>query len=467
MTHHTFSDILNSVIESGVQSKNSIILNSNIDRSTFFQILNGKRLPTEKQYVKLLSAISPDDKLIKELDSAYLSEKYGATFIDTYQFILRIFSILKQHSFPPEYPTAVFSHKTRDQEPFRSGATLNSSEAISACIKHLLLNEVGKNTSAEKTTYIDIFAPTQALSDLGLYDMIKIIDINDKKNIAFRHLASFWNWNITRSHEAYIGFANFLSLVTSIDLNYDIYSFDSRGSDHLSGTILPYYIIFSKGILFLNQTYSCGFYTENENLLEFFKTEFDKIIASLTPMIVSAEKINNIIQLLMNLPDKTKTWNIANKPGVVYLLNDYFLKTYVKEQEQRDKYKLRADAFQHTDHKEFLSESGLRKMTESRTIRELDFEMQVSDNDLKKISSILGDRLDNDLFTVNTDKLPISENWSVYVVEDTLLLMVPLSKGKKIIYVTEKTIVKAFTDFCNILEKGFLLKDNGNIKAEL
>lgn len=467
MTHHTFSDILNSVIESGVQSKNSIILNSNIDRSTFFQILNGKRLPTEKQYVKLLSAISPDDKLIKELDSTYLSEKYGATFIDTYQFIMRIFSILKQHSFPPEYPTAVFTHKTDDRPPLESGVALNSSEAISACIKHILLDEVENNADSKKATYIDIFAPTQALSDLGLYEMIKIIDINDKNNIAFRHLASFWNWNITRSHEAYIGFANFLSLVTSIGLNYDIYSFDSKGSDFLSGTILPYYIIFSNGILFFNQTYSCGFYTANENLLDFFKTEFNKIIASLTPMIVSAEKINNLIQLLLNLPDKTKTWNIANKPGIVYLINDYFLKTYIKDAKLREKYKLRGDAFQHTDHKEFLSESGLLETAKNKDVTEIDLHMHVSDDDLKKISSIFADRLDKDLFMVNTDKLPISENWSVYVVEDTLLLMVPLSKGKKAIYVTEKTIVKAFTDFCNVLEKGFLLKDSGNIKNEL
>ena len=465
---NTFSSILNRVIESGVQSKNSIILNSKIDRSTFFQILSGKRLPTEKQYGKLLSAISPDDTLIKELDFAYISEKYGSSFINTYQFVLRLFSILKQHSFPPEYPSAVFSKNSAPLEPFESGVALRSSEEITNCIRHILLNEIKTETlDKTETSYIDIFAPTQALSDLGLFDMIKIIDINNKNNISFRHLASFWNWNITRSHEAFIGFSQFLSLITSINLSYNIYSFDSKCSDFLSGTILPYYIIFPNGVLFFNQNYSSGFYSRNENLLSFFKSEYQKIIDSLTPMIVSAEQFKDFIPLLSSLPDKTKTWHIANKPGLAYISNDYFLKQYVPDKETRERFSSYSTAYQHTDYKEFNSESGLLDMIKNGNMIELSYHVDISDDDLDKMASILSERLDKNLFMINTDKLPLSENWSVYVVEDTLILMTPLTKGKKAIYVTEKTIVQAFTEFCTIMEKGFLLRDSSSVKSKL
>ena len=457
----SFSTILNNTIESGVQSKNSIILNSKIDRSTFFQILSGKRLPTEKQYIKLLSAISPDETLTKELDYAYISEKYDNGFFETYQFILRVFSILKQHSFPPDYPSAVFKSHLDKPETFESGVALSSSEEITRCIRHMLLTE-SISLSKEKDSapaFIDIFAPTQALSDLGLYDMIKVMDINANNNISFRHLASFWNRNITRSDESYIGFASFLSLITSINLNYNIYSFDSTGNDFLSGSILPYYIIFPTGVLFFNQNYSSGFYTNNENLLTFFKKEFQKIIDSLTPMIVSAEKFTDFIPLLESMPDKTKTWHTSNKPSLVYIADEKFLRENVKDKTMCDKLVSRCNAFQHTDYKEFINEAALNDMLSNNTLTELDISIDVNDSTLKKIAAQLSERLGKSLFTINTDKIPISENWSVYVVEDTLVFMVPLTKGKKALYVTEKNIVKAFTDFFTVFEKGFLLKE--------
>ena len=106
-------------------------------------------------------------------------------------------------------------------------------------------------------------------------------------------------------------------------------------------------------------------------------------------------------------------------------------------------------------------------MIKNGNMIELSYQFDISDEDLEKMASILSERLDKNLFMINTDKLPLSENWSVYIVEDTLILMTPLTKGKKAIYVTEKTIVQAFTEFCTILEKGFLLRDSSSVKSKL
>ena len=109
--------------------------------------------------------------------------------------------------------------------------------------------------------------------------------------------------------------------------------------------------------------------------------------------------------------------------------------------------------------KKAQNEAALNDMLSNNTLTELDISIDVNDSTLKKIAAQLSERLGKSLFTINTDKIPISENWSVYVVEDTLVFMVPLIQGKKALYITEKTIVKAFTDFFTVFEKGFLLKE--------
>lgn len=51
----SFHSLLNSIIDSQSVTKNSLINETGIDRSSFYQILSGKRIPTKDQ-ITVLSA---------------------------------------------------------------------------------------------------------------------------------------------------------------------------------------------------------------------------------------------------------------------------------------------------------------------------------------------------------------------------------------------------------------------------
>ena len=50
----SFHKLLNSIIDSQPVTKNSLINKTGIDRSSFYQILNGKRIPTKDQITNII-----------------------------------------------------------------------------------------------------------------------------------------------------------------------------------------------------------------------------------------------------------------------------------------------------------------------------------------------------------------------------------------------------------------------------
>ena len=69
-----FSELLNSYIEKSDMTKNSMINVLNIDRSTFFQILNGRRLPTNKQLMDIVENIDVSEA---KVDTQNIKEMHG------------------------------------------------------------------------------------------------------------------------------------------------------------------------------------------------------------------------------------------------------------------------------------------------------------------------------------------------------------------------------------------------------
>ena len=74
---NSFSELLNQVITKSKVSKNELIRECDIDRSSFFKFLNGTRVPTNIQFSKVCRVLqlSPSDE--KKLRTAYSSIVLG------------------------------------------------------------------------------------------------------------------------------------------------------------------------------------------------------------------------------------------------------------------------------------------------------------------------------------------------------------------------------------------------------
>lgn len=75
----SFHKLLNSIIDSQPVTKNSLINETGIDRSSFYQILSGKRIPTKDQITSIIRQldISAADEMA--LYDAFYLERLGET----------------------------------------------------------------------------------------------------------------------------------------------------------------------------------------------------------------------------------------------------------------------------------------------------------------------------------------------------------------------------------------------------
>lgn len=92
----TFSILLSRYIDSLAINKAEFIRMSGIDKSTFYKILNGTRVPTKKQFhsISSLLALSENDNV--ELDKAYFSVVNGQQAADSVSGVIKCLSALSK-----------------------------------------------------------------------------------------------------------------------------------------------------------------------------------------------------------------------------------------------------------------------------------------------------------------------------------------------------------------------------------
>lgn len=74
-----FSEILTEYVNGSSRTKNTIIREAEIDRSTFYQILRGKRLPTRYQFARIAALLDLDRDRFDRLHHAFEAERHEST----------------------------------------------------------------------------------------------------------------------------------------------------------------------------------------------------------------------------------------------------------------------------------------------------------------------------------------------------------------------------------------------------
>lgn len=104
------------------------------------------------------------------------------------------------------------------------------------------------------------------------------------------------------------------------------------------------------------------------------------------------------------------------------------------------------------EYKEFVSLEGLMEFATAGNIDETGLKLQSEPEDIPGIVEMMKSRLHNTLDIVNTHVLPLSENWSITVVENEFIILVPYLTEDKIIFISEKNVVRAFSEYFRNIE---------------
>jgi transcriptional regulator with XRE-family HTH domain len=173
----SFHSLLNSIIDSQSVTKNSLINETGIDRSSFYQILSGKRIPTKDQITNIIRQldISAADEMAL-YDAFYLerlgetTSKYIANLIQEYYNMMEnqkggIQMTEKGRTMAFQIPEELFQRIKRhlERETLRTGKKLTQRDFVLNLITQALDEADAENTEEQNT-------PTEAPAEARVDD---------------------------------------------------------------------------------------------------------------------------------------------------------------------------------------------------------------------------------------------------------------------------------------------------------
>lgn len=478
---YTVGELLNNYVNDSSVSKNTLIQILGIDRSSFYQILKGKRLPTSAQLSTILKALAIPSHEKKHISEVYMSEKLGVFEYSNRKAIINLIDTLREGvvADAPQVNDTEGSNRAFNSDTNKD--TVNASDAgaadnsdpktlplrdryeINSFIRNSLLDAAGRCSSGNICIHVPIFY----LNHIGFFDAVKLACDNEAGSaLSYDHIVCYASQKNAFTDDLIHDFTSYISFLMSVNVRFNsYYYYDSTDIKDLKATLFPYYIIYPNGLLLLSNSCDKAVFVRDTELVSIYYEEFNLLKSGLSSIFSNTEDIESIVPYLLPLPDKTKTYYVSYRPGLSYLATDELVEAFLPK-ELQEMYKIHYKAFKHTDYREFISPEGMMDFMKDGTLSELTISVSArGDHDYSYVIENYMNRLGNNLFLIDNEMLPISDNWSIYCVEHERVSLVPLQKGKRYITITEKNIVEAFTAFFeNITDDVILLKNDDVLK---
>ncbi len=434
-----YIELLNKYIDRQGLSKNTLIGRTGIDRSTFFQILNRKRVATSDQFYKILMQINLTAAEQSSIMEAFEKEKLGDSIWYEKDFVrkmLKVISTVNENNKSLGLEVK-FKEDTSDYKKCYSG------NEVAEIIKRLASREILNTENGE----IDIFMPISLLYEMDLFlYMDTITNGVDYRNIKIKQLIEYPIKTMEFNDSNITMLSSYLMFLLTNRFDYIAGTYYVGGDIGSSiGAIFPYYIQVSDFVLMIDSSGKEAVLVEDAEIRSKMKELFDASFEKALPLVSGFDSKEEYVKLIGSYPHK-KLYISEQKPGVSFLYSEEFLNKYIPEHMQ-PWVKSHCEAFINREYVEYVSPEGLKEFAMSGEINEAGFELKGSSADVKIILDILKSRLHETLEIVNDEVFPLSQNWSISVVENEFITLVPYLSNDRIIFISEKNIVRAFTEY--------------------
>lgn len=296
----SFHSLLNSIIDSQSVTKNSLINETGIDRSSFYQILSGKRIPTKDQITSIIRQldISAADEMA--LYDAFYLERLGETNYHYLKFTEKCLRVIGS----PYIDTNASNNQTpsrsqelqnklpdnpidTDQSKAATGTILyhSTDEIICGLTKFLI------HASKKENNHLQVSLPFDLSSRIKLFSNIHSLITSGKfQNATISQILHFQTKNSDDITEKLDGFATLLESILTKEPNitYNIYYYSNEQKvSKNSGVLFPFYIITDDASLLLNADANKGCLLTDPSLIGLMREEFASVFDHAKPFLSS------------------------------------------------------------------------------------------------------------------------------------------------------------------------------------
>lgn len=449
----SFHSLLNSIIDSQSVTKNSLINETGIDRSSFYQILSGKRIPTKDQITSIIRQldISAADEMAL-YDAFYLErlDEVNYHYLKFTEKCLRVIGSPYIDANASNNQTPSCSQELQNKLPDNPIDTDQSQAATGTILYHSTdeiicgLTKFLIHASKKENNHLQVSLPFDLSSRIKLFSNIHSLITSGKfQNATISQILHFQTKNPNDITEKLDGFATLLESIltkgTNITYNIYYYSNEQKVSKN-SGVLFPFYIITDDASLLLNADANKGC------LSSFSQKELPQFQARSIP----AEEVIFI----------------QKHPGACLMVTDDLVEKYVPE-EFKETLKQHFHFMQQMNASEGITLDGIREFARNHVISESGFYVEANTADIINALEQLKSRLDRNLFVLDTEKIPVSDNWAFLLYPDQYALLVPNKELDFIICVSDPEIIHALTYTFHSVDFEDYILDNTLVRNEI
>lgn len=474
----SFHSLLNSIIDSQSVTKNSLINETGIDRSSFYQILSGKRIPTKDQITSIIRQldISAADEMA--LYDAFYLERLGETNYHYLKFTEKCLRVIGS----PYIDTNASNNQTpsRSQElqnklPDNPIDTNQSQAATGTILYHSTdeiicgLTKFLIHASKKENNHLQVSLPFDLSSRIKLFSNIHSLITSGKfQNATISQILHFQTKNPNDITEKLDGFATLLESIltkgTNITYNIYYYSNEQKVSKN-SGVLFPFYIITDDASLLLNADANKGCLLTDPSLIGLMREEFASVFDHAKPFLSSFSQ-KELPQFQARSIPAEEVIFIQKHPGACLMVTDDLVEKYVPE-ECKETLKQHFHFMQQMNASEGITLDGIREFARNHVISESGFYVEANTSDIINALEQLEARLDRNLFVLDTEKIPVSDNWAFLLYPDQYALLVPNKELDFIICVSDPDIIHALTYTFHSVDFEDYVLDNTLVRNEI
>lgn len=474
----SFHSLLNSIIDSQSVTKNSLINETGIDRSSFYQILSGKRIPTKDQITSIIRQldISAADEMA--LYDAFYLERLGETNYHYLKFTekcLRVIGSPYIDANASNNQTPSCSQELQNKLPDNPIDTDQSQAATGTILYHSTdeiicgLTKFLIHASKKENNHLQVSLPFDLSSRIKLFSNIHSLITSGKfQNATISQILHFQTKNPNDITEKLDGFATLLESIltkgTNITYNIYYYSNEQKVSKN-SGVLFPFYIITDDASLLLNADANKGCLLTDPSLIGLMREEFASVFDHAKPFLSSFSQ-KELPQFQARSIPAEEVMFIQKHPGACLMVTDDLVEKYVPE-EFKETLKQHFHFMQQMNASEGITLDGIREFARNHVISESGFYVEADTSDIINALEQLEARLDRNLFVLDTEKIPVSDNWAFLLYPDQYALLVPNKELDFIICVSDPDIIHALTYTFHSVDFEDYILDNTLVRNEI
>ena len=427
---------LNEILQRQKISKNDMIRNIHMDRSTFFRILAGKREAKPDQFCRMLSQVDEGQEVVQRLILEYLSG-VSEKDADIYEQVDRWMERLHEAE---DHPVEVLREQgkiLKDQVELKSGH---------GTVTNQLLSEFRKLGAHDQKLYL--YVPVQFLAfdslqpDIAgtLHYLMKsdriqiVIDVElDKQGNLENRLAMLFCYLYGIYH---------ISKFT--DMVHCIYN------THISGNVpFPYFAVDGNRLMLIDRTGTTIIEDNNPELINGYRHFFAGLQEHTVSYVRKYDSINEVMlsyyqRYQQCVEQGIRTRLIEQRPCVLKLATHEMITRYMPI-EMREFMRKYVSIFQQLNVECLHSAKGLEDFRRDHEINENGIRIQIDQADLDAAITLAAQSAAEDMTFLTDWQDHLSLHWNFILFDDGEIVAVPNWNCPQVISIRDEYTISAFS----------------------